>query len=104
MELIVGQNRNAHSVFRATVPMTDHRWRGFCECGAPKDNLCRLDEERMEAVVARFRAWAYAYVRVTEVRLVLSAGGKVGGMEADSWSLLAASNVRCIKQESRECE
>ncbi|CAF9915964.1 MAG: hypothetical protein ALECFALPRED_010403 [Alectoria fallacina] len=68
MEVFVGQNLDAPGVFSVIVPMTDHRWRGFCECGAPRDDLCRLDEEKVEAVVARFRAWAY--VRVTEARPV----------------------------------
>ncbi|CAD6577747.1 MAG: hypothetical protein ASARMPRED_008395 [Alectoria sarmentosa] len=69
MEIFVGQNLDAPSVFSVIAPMTDHRWRGFCDCGAPRDHLCRLDEEKVEAVVARFRAWAY--VRVTEISQVV---------------------------------
>lgn len=45
MDVSVGKNRNGPGVFRVAVPTTDHRWRGFCECGAPKDDLCGLDEE-----------------------------------------------------------
>ena len=69
MEVFVGVNRNAPGVFKVIVPMTDHSWRGFCECGAPTDDLCRLDEKRMDKVVGRFRAWAYVRVMRTEVWL-----------------------------------
>lgn len=82
MEVFVGINRNnAPGVFRVVVPMTDHSWRGFCECGAPTDALCRLDEKRMDAVVARFRAWAYVRVMVMRDEVCFVFSFLLGGMK-----------------------
>lgn len=58
-EVYIGINRNAPGVFKIILPMTDHQWRGFCECGLPGEEVCRLDEKKMDGVVARFGAWAY---------------------------------------------